>query len=193
MRDGVRPCDLRALTCGFYFLCAWNVILSPLLEISPHQSKSQGTHSDNVYVYVLTYTGIDSVDPYTQAKDHGHGALLVINPHPQKCASNRLPVSKLLLAVFLFSSLKNVMLSVLSSLFPKPLRTSSSTRARLYETFQFESDECDREFMKIYDEDLNAMLIFVRILFACTSVAMFIWFSWGYRPVCSPQLHPLSW
>jgi len=71
------------------------------------------------------------------------------------------------------------MLSILSSFFPKPLGTSSSTRVKFYERFQFESNGCDREFMKKYGEDLNTTLIFVRILFACTLVAIFIWFSSG--------------
>ena len=81
------------------------------------------------------------------------------------------------------------MLKALPSLFPNLLGTSSSARVEFYDKFQREADEYDRDFMKKYDEDLNTTLIFVSILFAYVSVAVFIW---GYRLVCSPQLRPLS-
>jgi len=84
------------------------------------------------------------------------------------------------------------MLKALPSLFPNLLGTSSSARVEFYDKFQREADEYDRDFMKKYDEDLNTTLIFVSILFAYVSVAVFIWFIWGCRPVCSPQLLPLS-
>jgi len=84
------------------------------------------------------------------------------------------------------------MLKALPSLFPNLLGTSSSARVEFYDKFQREADEYDRDFMKKYDEDLNTTLIFVSILVTHTSVAVFISFSWGYRPVCSLQLHPLS-
>jgi len=68
------------------------------------------------------------------------------------------------------------MLKALSSRFPNLLGTSSSSRVEFYDKFQREADGHDRDFMKKYDEDLNT-LIFVSILFAHTSVAVFIWFS----------------
>ena len=84
------------------------------------------------------------------------------------------------------------MLKALPSLFPNLLGTSSSARVEFYDKFQREADEYDRDFMKKYDEDLNTTLIFVSILFAHTSVAVLIGSHGGYRPVCSPQSHLLS-
>lgn len=69
---------------------------------------------------------------------------------------------------------------------PNLLRTSGTVRVEFYNNFRREADECDRDFMKKYGEDLNTTLIFVSILFAYASVAVFIWLSWGYRPVFSP-------
>ena len=43
-----------------------------------------------------------------------------------------------------------------------------------YDKFQPEADECGRDFMKRYNDDLNTALTSVSILFACTSVVMFI-------------------
>jgi len=59
------------------------------------------------------------------------------------------------------------------------LGTSSSVRVEFYDNLRREADECDRDFIKKYDEDSNTTLIFVSILFTCTSVAVFIWFSRG--------------
>jgi len=57
---------------------------------------------------------------------------------------------------------------------PNLLRTSSSVRVEFYDNFRREADECDRGFMKQYDEDLNTTLIFVSILFVYASVSMLI-------------------
>ena len=84
------------------------------------------------------------------------------------------------------------MLKALPSLFPNHVGTSSNARVEFYDKFQREADEYDHDFIKKYDEDLNTTLIFVSISLAPRSITMFIWFFWGYRPVCSLQLHPLS-
>jgi len=85
------------------------------------------------------------------------------------------------------------MLKALSSRFPNLLGTSSGSRVEFYDKFQRETDRYDRDFAKKYDEDLDTTLMSVSILFAHALVAVFIWFSWGYGPVFSPQLHPFHY
>ena len=84
------------------------------------------------------------------------------------------------------------MLKELSLLLPNLHGTSSSARVEFYDKLQREADECDRNFMKKYDEDLNTTLIFVSLGFAFVSATAFILFPREYRPVCSPQPLPLS-
>ena len=84
------------------------------------------------------------------------------------------------------------MLNPLPSLFPNLLGTSSSPRIEFYDKFQREADEYDRDLMKKYDEDLNTTLIFVSHALVFVSATAFILFNGVYRPVCSPQLLPLS-
>ena len=53
------------------------------------------------------------------------------------------------------------MLKVLPTLFPHLLGTTSSAPVELYDKFQREADERDRDFVKKYGEDLDTTLIFV--------------------------------
>ena len=97
-----------------------------------------------------------------------------------------------LLTAFRFSSLEDAMLEALPSLLPNLLGTSSSVRVEFHDEIQREADEYDRDLMKKCDEDLNTTLIFVSLCLVFASPTGFILFTGVYRPVCSPQLHPLS-
>ena len=55
------------------------------------------------------------------------------------------------------------MRKTLPSLFPDLLGTTKNARVEFYDEYQREVDDYDREFMKKYNEDLNATLIFVSI------------------------------
>jgi len=51
------------------------------------------------------------------------------------------------------------------------LFTQGDHRARFFDEYRKEAEEYDREFMKIYDEDLNTTLIFVSLVYSCKASA----------------------
>jgi hypothetical protein len=89
-------------------------------------------------------------------------------------------------------SLEEALLKVLP--FPplNSLETARAARTEFYDKFQCEADERDHNFLRKYVEDLNTIVVFVRILFLIRLDRGVDLFFWANRPVYSLQSHPLS-
>jgi len=88
------------------------------------------------------------------------------------------------------SSLEDAMPKESPSLSPNPLGSSGGPRVEFYNNFKREADECDRQFVKRYDVDLNITLVPVGVLFLPTSVLALTTLL-EKRPLCYLRSHPL--